>query len=102
MTEMDQQVETRFMNTFKQFRRPLVETFTQIFDGGEAKLILTEPSQPLTTGVDIVMAQPPGKRNQRLSLLSGGTGPNGDRPFICDPKGPAGAVCHLEQTGSGP
>ena len=71
MTEMDQQVETRFMNTFKQVSAAFSETFTQIFDGGEAKLILTEPSQPLTTGVDI-MAQPPGKRNQRLSLLSGG------------------------------
>ena len=71
MTEMDQQVETRFMNTFKQVSAAFSETFTQIFDGGEAKLILTEPSQPLTTGVDI-MSQPPGKRNQRLSLLSGG------------------------------
>ena len=71
MTEMDQQVEARFMNTFKQVSAAFSETFTQIFDGGEAKLILTEPSQPLTTGVDI-MAQPPGKRNQRLSLLSGG------------------------------
>jgi chromosome segregation protein len=71
MAEMDQQVEKRFMTTFKQVSVAFSETFTQIFDGGEAKLLLTEPDQPLTTGVDIT-AQPPGKRNQRLSLLSGG------------------------------
>lgn len=71
MTTMDEQVKTRFLATFKEVSAAFAETFTQIFDGGEARLVLTEPEAPLTTGVDII-AQPPGKRNQRLSLLSGG------------------------------
>ena len=45
--------------------------FGQMFGGGKAELILTDPEHLLTSGVDI-MAQPPGKKFQRLSLLSGG------------------------------
>lgn len=71
MAQMDQQVKDRFMKAFNEVSRSFSQTFVQIFAGGQAKLVLTEPDQPLTTGVEI-MAQPPGKKNQQLSLLSGG------------------------------
>ena len=45
--------------------------FSRLFGGGEAKLVLTDPDDLATTGVDI-LARPPGKRLQNLSLLSGG------------------------------
>ena len=71
MSQMDQQVKDRFLKAFNEVSRSFSQTFVQIFAGGQAKLVLTEPDQPLTTGVEI-MAQPPGKKNQQLSLLSGG------------------------------
>ncbi|WP_061209648.1 chromosome segregation protein SMC [Limosilactobacillus equigenerosi] len=71
MAEMDAEVSDRFMAMFKEVSIAFTETFKQIFAGGTAKLVLNDPSDPLTTGVDII-AQPPGKRNQNLSLLSGG------------------------------
>jgi chromosome segregation protein len=45
--------------------------FNTLFPGGEGRMILTEPEDMLTTGVD-VEARPPGKKIKRLSLLSGG------------------------------
>lgn len=71
MNAMDEQVKTRFIKTFKEVSAAFAETFATIFEGGQAKLVLTDPDDVLTSGVDI-MAQPPGKRNQQLSLLSGG------------------------------
>ena len=71
MDEMDGEVKQRFMTTFKEVSAAFDETFRQIFAGGRAKLELTDPHDLLTTGVDI-MAQPPGKKNQHLNLLSGG------------------------------
>ena len=71
MGEMNSQVEQRFTRTFKRVSAAFDETFKQIFGGGQAKLVLTDPDHLLTTGIDI-MAQPPGKKNQHLSLLSGG------------------------------
>lgn len=71
MNSIDQQVKDQFLSTFKKVSKAFSQTFKDIFDGGQAKLILTDPDNLLETGVDI-MAQPPGKRNQRLSLLSGG------------------------------
>lgn len=71
MAEMDGEVKHRFIATFNQVSAAFDETFRQIFAGGRAKLELTDPHDLLTTGVDI-MAQPPGKKNQRLNLLSGG------------------------------
>lgn len=71
MNEMDGQVKDRFSTTFKKVSKAFNETFQQIFAGGQAKLVLTDPDDLLTSGVDI-MAQPPGKKNQRMSLLSGG------------------------------
>lgn len=71
MGEMDNQVKSRFSKTFNQVSAAFDTTFKQIFGGGQAKLVLTDPTNLLTTGIDI-MAQPPGKKNQHLSLLSGG------------------------------
>ena len=71
MNNIDSQVKDRFLATFQQVSVAFAQTFTDIFAGGRAKLVLTEPNDLLETGVDIV-AQPPGKRNQQLSLLSGG------------------------------
>lgn len=71
MEEMDQEVKDRFSQTFTALSTAFETTFQQVFAGGSAKLILTDPHDLLTTGVDIY-AQPPGKKNQQLTLLSGG------------------------------
>jgi chromosome segregation protein len=69
--EMDQEMKKRFLNTFKQIRSHFEEVFKQLFGGGRADLQLTDPDDLLNTGIEIV-AQPPGKKLQNLSLLSGG------------------------------
>lgn len=71
MNAIDKQVKDQFLETFNKVSAAFSQTFSDIFEGGRAKLILTDPDDLLETGVDI-MAQPPGKRNQQLSLLSGG------------------------------
>ncbi|GFZ27228.1 chromosome segregation protein SMC [Lactobacillus corticis] len=71
MSELDSEVKNRFNETFTQIAASFKQMFPQVFGGGEAKLILTDPDDLLTTGVEII-AQPPGKKLQRLSLLSGG------------------------------
>jgi chromosome segregation protein len=63
--------QQRFMDTFTQINQKLGEVFPRLFDGGEAKLVLIEPSKPLESGVEF-MIHPPGKKLTRLSLLSGG------------------------------
>ena len=69
--EMDQEVASRFKATFDQINQQFQKTFVQLFGGGRARLELIDPDQLLETGVDII-AQPPGKRQQHLALLSGG------------------------------
>lgn len=71
MNEMDGQVKERFKTTFDAVNKAFAKTFEEIFEGGRAKLKLTDPHDLLTTGVDI-MAQPPGKKTTQMSLLSGG------------------------------
>ncbi|MCJ7495979.1 MAG: chromosome segregation protein SMC, partial [Deltaproteobacteria bacterium] len=61
----------RFAETFEAVNQKFKEIFTVLFNGGRAELVLTDESNLLETGVDIV-AQPPGKRLQNISLLSGG------------------------------
>ena len=61
----------RFAETFEAVNQKFKETFTVLFNGGRAELVLTDESNLLETGVDII-AQPPGKRLQNISLLSGG------------------------------
>ncbi|MGF3112203.1 chromosome segregation protein SMC [Facklamia sp. P9177] len=69
--EMDSEVGSRFKEAFQAINHQFQKTFTRLFAGGKAKLELTDPTDLLTTGVDII-AQPPGKRKQNLALLSGG------------------------------
>jgi len=71
VAELDELMETAFRETFDAVAARFSETFTTLFNGGTARLELTEPGDLMETGVDIV-AQPPGKRAQRLALLSGG------------------------------
>lgn len=71
MKELDQEVRERFKDTFFKVKDAFEATFPRLFGGGRASLELTEPGDYLTTGVDII-AQPPGKKLQSLSLLSGG------------------------------
>ncbi|MCI1290499.1 MAG: chromosome segregation protein SMC [Lactobacillus sp.] len=71
MAKLDQTVAERFKTTFDQIAASFAKLFPIVFDGGHAQLSLTAPDQPLTTGIE-VSAQPPGKRLQELSLLSGG------------------------------
>ena len=71
MSEMDKEVTTRFKKTFDEVANAFEDIFPEMFAGGRAKLVLTEPDNLLETGIEII-AQPPGKKFQRLSLLSGG------------------------------
>jgi chromosome segregation protein len=64
-------METAFKETFDAVAGRFSELFTSLFNGGSARLELTDSADLMNTGVDIV-AQPPGKRAQRLALLSGG------------------------------
>ena len=63
--------QQRFMETFDQVNQKLGDVFPKLFEGGSAKLVLTEPDNPLETGVEF-MIHPPGKKLTRMSLLSGG------------------------------
>ncbi|MFF8194633.1 chromosome segregation protein SMC [Streptomyces bobili] len=69
--EVDERVEQVFTEAFHDTAREFEGVFGRLFPGGEGRLILTDPDNMLTTGVD-VEARPPGKRVKRLSLLSGG------------------------------
>ncbi len=71
MNEMDEEVKVRFSEVFEDIRMKFSEVFPQMFGGGSAELRLTDPENLLTTGIEII-AQPPGKKLQQLSLLSGG------------------------------
>ena len=61
----------RFLETFHSVNKKMAEVFPRLFNGGKGELILTDPSNPLETGVEL-MVLPPGKKLTRLSLLSGG------------------------------
>ena len=69
--EMDEEMTIRFETTFNEIRRHFKVVFRELFGGGQADLVLTDPTSLLETGIDI-LAQPPGKKLQNLSLLSGG------------------------------
>lgn len=71
MNELDEEVKSRFKATFEAVAESFKNIFPLVFGGGKAKLELTEPNNLLETGIEII-AQPPGKKLQRLSLLSGG------------------------------
>jgi chromosome segregation protein len=69
--EVDLRVEQVFTEAYRDTAREFEGVFSRLFPGGEGRLILTDPDNMLTTGVD-VEARPPGKKVKRLSLLSGG------------------------------
>ncbi|MFH1857327.1 MAG: chromosome segregation protein SMC, partial [Candidatus Omnitrophota bacterium] len=61
----------RFVKTFKAINQKVQEVFPKLFEGGTAKLALTNPRRPLESGVSFLV-RPPGKKLTRMSLLSGG------------------------------
>ncbi len=66
-----EQMRETFTERFALLQGYFSETFTRLFGGGHAELLLTDPNDPLNCGIEI-NAQPPGKKLQLLSLLSGG------------------------------
>lgn len=71
INEMNRIMVKKFKETFVIVNQGFEGIFKELFGGGKAELILTEPENILETGLEI-MAQPPGKKTQFLSLLSGG------------------------------
>ncbi|QNQ82101.1 chromosome segregation protein SMC [Lactobacillus sp. PV012] len=71
MSQLDDEVKIRFEKTFKEISKSFEKIFPMMFGGGNARLMLTQPDNLLETGIEII-AQPPGKKLQNLSLLSGG------------------------------
>lgn len=69
--EMDEVMINKFKETFETVKEEFKNVFRELFKGGKAELILTEPDNLLETGIDI-KAEPPGKKLQNISLLSGG------------------------------
>ncbi|RUP80273.1 chromosome segregation protein SMC [Corynebacterium propinquum] len=71
IADVDQQILELFTQAWKDVEAEFPRVFATLFPGGEARLLLTEPDDMLTTGIE-VEARPPGKKVKRLSLLSGG------------------------------
>jgi chromosome segregation protein len=69
--EMDKNIRRDFKESFEAISRNFSLAFTELFGGGTAELRLEDETKPLECGIEIV-AQPPGKRLQNMSLLSGG------------------------------
>ena len=69
--EVDERVEQVFTEAYADVTKAFDSTFSRLFPGGEGRLVLTNPDDMLTTGIE-VEARPPGKKVKRLSLLSGG------------------------------
>ncbi len=69
--DVDVKVEEVFTAAWQDVEREFTHVFSRLFPGGEGRVLLTDPDNMLTTGID-VEARPPGKKVKRLSLLSGG------------------------------
>jgi chromosome segregation protein len=69
--EVDERVEQVFTEAWNDVNAAFDGVFKRLFPGGEGRLVLTDPGNMLTTGIE-VEARPPGKKVKRLSLLSGG------------------------------
>ncbi|MGN0041738.1 chromosome segregation protein SMC [Rhodococcus sp. (in: high G+C Gram-positive bacteria)] len=69
--EVDARILQIFTEAWVDVEREFEQVFAKLFPGGEGRLVLTEPGNMLTTGIE-VEARPPGKKVKRLSLLSGG------------------------------
>jgi chromosome segregation protein len=68
---VDERILEVFTSAYEDVAREFEVVFTVLFPGGEGRLVLTDPSDMLATGIE-VEARPPGKKVKRLSLLSGG------------------------------
>ncbi|WP_438804031.1 AAA family ATPase [Mycolicibacterium mageritense] len=71
ISEVDARILQVFTEAYADVEREFEQVFATLFPGGEGRLLLTDPSDMLTTGIE-VEARPPGKKIKRLSLLSGG------------------------------
>ena len=71
IADVDNRILQVFTEAYTDVEREFSQVFATLFPGGEGRLLLTDPSDMLTTGVE-VEARPPGKKVKRLSLLSGG------------------------------
>ncbi|GAB3154996.1 chromosome segregation protein SMC [Microbacterium neimengense] len=69
--ELDERMRSIFLEAFEDTRVAFTEVFPLLFPGGTGSIALTDPDNPLTTGID-VSVRPVGKKVERLSLLSGG------------------------------
>jgi chromosome segregation protein len=69
--EVDERVQQVFTAAYEDVAREFEHIIGRLFPGGDGRLVLTEPDDMLTTGIE-VEARPPGKKVKRLSLLSGG------------------------------
>ena len=71
LKEIDKKSKESFQETFQTVQANFEKVFAQLFDGGRAYLKLSDPEDILNSGIDII-AQPPGKKNTSVALLSGG------------------------------
>ena len=71
VAEIDERVQQVFTEAYTDTAAQFEQVFARLFPGGEGRLVLTDPDDMLTTGIE-VEARPPGKKVKRLSLLSGG------------------------------
>jgi chromosome segregation protein len=71
ISSLNREGRERLLTSFEQVNTHFKELFVKLFGGGQAHLALTESDDPLQAGLEI-MASPPGKRLQKMSLLSGG------------------------------
>ncbi|WNG94702.1 chromosome segregation protein SMC [Mycobacterium sp. ITM-2016-00318] len=71
ISDVDTRILQVFTEAFIDVEREFTQVFSTLFPGGEGRLLLTDPNDMLTTGIE-VEARPPGKKIKRLSLLSGG------------------------------
>jgi chromosome segregation protein len=71
IAKINQESRDRFLQTFEKVHENFKRIFRTLFGGGEAKLLLMEEGDLLEAGIEII-ARPPGKRQQSISLLSGG------------------------------
>ncbi|MEU9804329.1 chromosome segregation protein SMC [Mycobacterium sp. NPDC050853] len=71
VADVDERILQVFTEAYADVEREFKGVFSSLFPGGEGRLVLTDPNDMLTTGIE-VEARPPGKKIKRLSLLSGG------------------------------
>jgi chromosome segregation protein len=71
LVEIDRTATEKFLDTFEKVRENFQDLFQKLFNGGEADLVMDQPDNPLESTIQVI-ARPPGKRLQRIELLSSG------------------------------